>query len=77
MAENGAVTNKEGTDDVCTTENVEDQTNEATGEVLSQCLGPSNPSNRSSKGAYSRGNRLKLFNKMMEKSLEKLIGDVR
>ncbi|KAK6298953.1 hypothetical protein J4Q44_G00304630 [Coregonus suidteri] len=55
-------------------DNVEGQSNNATGDVSSQSSGRGNDSHRSD-GAEPRRNRLLLFNKVMEKSLQKFISD--
>ncbi|XP_029917422.1 polyamine-modulated factor 1 [Myripristis murdjan] len=66
MEESGEVSQKENAGNVCTAENDEGQTSEATGEV-DVC--------KPCEGAEARRSRLKLFNKVMEKSLAKFIDD--
>ncbi|CDQ90738.1 unnamed protein product [Oncorhynchus mykiss] len=55
-------------------DNVEDQSSNATGDVSSLSSGHGNDSRRSD-GAEPRRNRLLLFNKVMEKSLQKFISE--
>lgn len=62
MEEGEAAAQKEGVDNKC----VEEQTNEDVGEVC-----------KSSEEPEARYNRLKLFDKVMQKSLEKLIHHAR
>ena len=67
-----ATTQKEAVDNVCVKDAAEEQVNEATGDVSSQ-MSVSKPSEE----PKTRYNRLKLFDKVMQKSLEKFVEHAR
>ncbi|XP_029297538.1 polyamine-modulated factor 1 [Cottoperca gobio] len=73
MEEGEAPTLKETVDNVCVKGSPKNQNNEATGEVSSQMSNPGSVCKPSEEEPESRYNRLKLFNKVMQKSLEKFI----
>ncbi|XP_075960063.1 polyamine-modulated factor 1 isoform X1 [Anarhichas minor] len=72
MEESEAATQKETVDPVCGTNSVVNRTNEATGEVSSQVSIPG-PVGKPPEDTAARYKRLKLFDKVMQKSLEKFI----
>ncbi|XP_056149786.1 polyamine-modulated factor 1 [Lampris incognitus] len=74
MEERDEVNKKCATDNACTTEEVNDQPDEATGETSSQ-LSSAKSASKQPGAAAQVGSRLKLFNKVMEKSLGKFIDD--
>ncbi|XP_034454121.1 polyamine-modulated factor 1 [Hippoglossus hippoglossus] len=72
MEESGAATQGEAGNNTCVRDSAENQTNGAAGEVSSQVSEPG-PGRKSTEEPGARYNRLKLFDKVMQKSLEKLI----
>lgn len=71
-----ATTQKEAVDNICVKDSAEDQVNEATGDVSSQ-VSNSGSVSKPSEETKTRYNRLKLFDKVMQKSLEKFIDHAR
>lgn len=76
MEESEAATQKETTDNASVKVSTEHKANEATGEVSSQ-MSNSEPARKPPDETEARYNRLKLFEKVMQKSLEKFIEHVR
>lgn len=72
MEESEITTQKETVDNVCG----KDRTNEATGEVSTQVSNPGSACNPTEE-PETKYNRLKLFDKVMQKSLDKLIHHAR
>ncbi|XP_044062052.1 polyamine-modulated factor 1 [Siniperca chuatsi] len=72
MEDREVATQKETVDNICVKDSTENQTNEATGEGSSQMSNPGSVC-KPSEETGARYNRLKLFDKVMQKSLEKLI----
>ncbi|XP_031158970.1 polyamine-modulated factor 1 [Sander lucioperca] len=72
MEESEAARQKDTVDNICVKDSAENQINEATGEVSSQMPNPGSVS-KPSEDTEARYKRLKLFNKVMQKSLEKFI----
>lgn len=76
MEQSEVATQKETEGNVCVQDSTENQTNEATGEASSQVSNPGTVS-KPPEETEARYNRLKLFNKVMQKSLEKVIEHAR
>lgn len=76
MEESEAARQKDTVDNICVKDSAENQINEATGEVSSQMPNPGSVS-KPSEDTEARYKRLKLFNKVMQKSLEKFIDHAR
>ncbi|XP_059202562.1 polyamine-modulated factor 1 [Centropristis striata] len=72
MGESEAAAKQETVDKVCVRDSCESQVNESTGEVSSQMSNPGSVS-QPSEETEARYNRLKLFDKVMQKSLEKFV----
>ncbi|XP_034738658.1 polyamine-modulated factor 1 [Etheostoma cragini] len=72
MEESKPATQKDTVDNICVKDSAEKQINEATGEVSSQMSNPGSVS-KSSEDTEARYKRLKLFDKVMQQSLEKFI----
>ncbi|KAL7396052.1 hypothetical protein ABVT39_027859 [Epinephelus coioides] len=72
MEESKVATQKEAVDNTCVKDSTENQINDATGEVSSQVSNTGSVC-KPSEDTEARFNRLKLFDKVMQKSLEKLI----
>ncbi|XP_070769789.1 polyamine-modulated factor 1 [Enoplosus armatus] len=72
MEESEVASQKETVENVCVKDCAENKSNEATGEVSSQMSNPGSVC-KPSEETEARYNRLKLFNKVMQKSLEKFI----
>ncbi|XP_076015603.1 polyamine-modulated factor 1 [Genypterus blacodes] len=75
MEQSGVTTTKDGTDNMSSKEPSEEQSGETTGEVSSQMSNPKAVRKPSEEGE-ARWSRLKLFNKVMQKSLEKFMDHV-
>ncbi|TDH07631.1 hypothetical protein EPR50_G00107680 [Perca flavescens] len=73
MEESEAATQKDTVDNICVEDSAENQMNEATGEVSSQMSNPGSVSKPSEDTEARYYERLKLFDKVMQKSLEKFI----
>ncbi len=76
MAQNEVATQKDNVDNAAVKDVAENQTNEATGEVSSEVPDPGTVC-KPPEEAEARYNRLKLFNKVMHKSLEKFVDHAR
>ena len=76
MEESGAATQGEAGNNTCVRDSAENQTNGAAGGVSSQASEPG-PGRKPTEEPGARFNRLKLFDKVMQKSLEKLIEHAR
>ncbi|XP_045887404.1 polyamine-modulated factor 1 [Micropterus dolomieu] len=72
MEESEIATQKESVGNICVKDSVENQTKEATGDISSQMSNRETVS-KPSEETEGRYNRLKLFDKVMQKSLEKFI----
>lgn len=76
MEQSEEATQKDNADKTCAKDSTENQTNEATGQVLSE--EPNSGSVcKQSEETETRYDRLKLFNKVMQKSLEKFVEHAR
>lgn len=76
MEESEIATQKESVGNICVKDSVENQTKEATGDISSQMSNRETVS-KPSEETEGRYNRLKLFDKVMQKSLEKFIEHAR
>lgn len=76
MEESEAATQKETANNASVRGSAENKTNEATGEISSQMSNPESARNPPEE-TEARYKRLKLFEKVMQKSLEKFIDHVR